>query len=106
MTTKTKKLIINTVPYAAIGLLTTNIGEAIRLSTGKNASDKMISFLTEGLGIAFSNMLPSLHPFDLLVGAAIGGGFRLLMYIRSKNAKKFRHGTEYGSARWGAYYQL
>ncbi len=101
MTTKTKKLIINTVPYAAIGLLTTNIGEAIRLSTGKNASDKMISFLTEGLGIAFSNMQPSLHPFDLLVGAAIGGGFRLLMYIRSKNAKKFRHGTEYGSARWG-----
>jgi len=101
MTTKTKKLIINTVPYAAIGLLTTNIGEAIRLSTGKNASDKMISFLTEGLSIAFSNILPSIHPFDLLVGAAIGGGFRLLMYIRSKNAKKFRHGTEYGSARWG-----
>ena len=101
MTAKTKKKLLNIIPYVAIGLFSTNIGEAIRLSTGKNASEKMLSFLTEGLGVAFENVMPSLVPFDLLIGALIGGAFRLIMYIRAKNAKKFRHGREYGSARWG-----
>ncbi len=73
----------------------------MRLSTGKTVSDHFLSFFTEGLGIAFTNVMPSFHPYDLLIGALIGGGFRLIMYIRSKNAKKFRHGEEYGSARWG-----
>ncbi len=101
MTAKTKKRLLNIIPYVAIGLFSTNIGEAIRLSTGKNASEKMLSFFTEGLGVAFENVMPSLVPFDLLIGALIGGAFRLIMYIRAKNAKKFRHGREYGSARWG-----
>ena len=101
MTAKTKKRLINIIPYVAIGLFSTNIGEAIRLSTGKNASEKMLSFFTEGLGVAFEDVMPSLVPFDLLIGALIGGAFRLIMYIRAKNAKKFRHGREYGSARWG-----
>ena len=101
MTAKTKKRLLNIIPYVAIGLFSTNIGEAIRLSTGKNASEKMLSFFTEGLGVAFENVVPSLVPFDLLIGALIGGAFRLIMYIRAKNAKKFRHGREYGSARWG-----
>ena len=101
MTAKTKKRLFNIIPYVAIGLFSTNIGEAIRLSTGKNASEKMLSFFTEGLGVAFEDVMPSLVPFDLLIGALIGGAFRLIMYIRAKNAKKFRHGREYGSARWG-----
>ena len=101
MTAKTKKRLLNIIPYVAIGLFSTNIGEAIRLSTGKNASEKMLSFFTEGLGVAFEDVMPSLVPFDLLIGALIGGAFRLIMYIRAKNAKKFRHGREYGSARWG-----
>ncbi len=101
MTNKTKKRIFNTVPYVLIGLFTTNLGEALRLSTGKTASDKMISFFSEGIGAAFTNMMPSFHPFDFMIGVLIGGGFRLFMYAKSKNAKKFRRGTEYGSACWG-----
>ena len=101
MTLKTKKLLMNTVPYALIGLLATNIGEAIRLSRGRDASEKMLSFFTEGLTEAFANMAPSFHPQDLLVGALIAGLFRLIVYAKSKNAKKFRYGQEHGSARWG-----
>ncbi len=101
MTSKRKKQIMGIVPYVLVGLFATNIGEAMRFSTGKTVSDKFLSFFSDGLGIAFSNVMPSIHPFDLLIGAAIGGGLKLIMYIRSKNAKKFRHGEEYGSARWG-----
>ena len=101
MTSKRKKMIMSILPYALIGLFATNIGEAMRLSTGKTISDKFLSFFTDGLGAAFTNVMPSLHPFDLLIGALIGGGLRLIMYVRSKNAKKYRHGEEYGSARWG-----
>ena len=101
MTKNYKKIIINTVPYIAIGLFATNLGEAIRASPGKNASERMMSFFTEGLGVGFASMMPSFHPFDLLIGAIIGGGLRLAMYMKSKNAKKYRHGVEYGSARWG-----
>ena len=103
MTSKTKKIITGTVPYALIGLFATNIGEAMRYSQGADASQKMLSFFTEGLGAAFQNMMPGFHPFDLFIGALIGGGLRLAMYIRSKNAKKYRHGEEYGSARWGTH---
>ena len=101
MTSKTKKIITGTLPYALIGLFATNIGEAMRYSQGADASQKMLSFFTEGLGAAFTNMMPSSHPFGLFIGALIGGGLRLAMFIRSKNAKKYRHGEEYGSARWG-----
>ena len=101
MTSKRKKMIMSILPYALIGLFATNIGEAMRFSEGKTVSDKFLSFFTDGLGEAFTNVMPSLHPFDLLIGALIGGGLRLIMYVRSKNAKKYRHGEEYGSARWG-----
>jgi len=101
MTSKRKKLIMGTVPYILVGLIATNLGEAMRYVTGTTASEKMLSFLADGLGIAFSNVMPSIHPFDLLIGAIVGGGLKLIMYLRSKNAKKFRHGEEYGSARWG-----
>ncbi len=101
MTMKRKKLIMGTVPYILVGLIATNLGEAMRYATGTTASEKMLSFLADGLGIAFSNVMPSIHPFDLLIGVIVGGGLKLIMYLRSKNAKKFRHGEEYGSARWG-----
>ena len=101
MTSKRKKLIMSILPYALVGLFATNIGEAMRFSEGKTVSDKFLSFFTDGLGKAFTDVMPSLHPFDLLIGALIGGGLRLIMYVRSKNAKKYRHGEEYGSARWG-----
>ena len=101
MTSKTKKILIKTVPYGLVGLLATNIGEAMRLSVGENASEKMLSFFTDGLGAAFTNIAPSFHPFDLFIGAAVGGILWLGVYLKGKNAKKYRHGEEYGSARWG-----
>ena len=101
MTSKTKKILIKTVPYGLVGLLATNIGEAMRLSVGENASEKMLSFFTDGLGAAFTNIAPSFHPFDLFIGAAVGGILWLVVYLKGKNAKKYRHGEEYGSARWG-----
>lgn len=101
MTCKTKKIFIKTVPYGLVGLLATNIGEAMRLSVGENASEKMLSFFTDGLGAAFTNIAPSFHPFDLFIGAAVGGILWLVVYLKGKNAKKYRHGEEYGSARWG-----
>nr|MCR5432386.1 type IV secretory system conjugative DNA transfer family protein [Lachnospiraceae bacterium] len=101
MTAKTRKTLINIIPCVLFGLFSTNIGEAMRLSSGKNASEKVLSFFTEGLGAALTDIMPSFHPFDLLIGALIGGGIRLFMYMKAKNAKKFRLGSEYGSARWG-----
>ena len=83
-----------------IGLLATNLGEAWRLAVGKELGDKIVS-LMDTLPAAFSNPLPSLHPLDLLVGLCCGAGLRLAVYLRGKNAKKYRHGMEYGSARWG-----
>ena len=97
-----KKLIILNIPYVVIGLVATNIGEAFRIAGGTNASEKVQSVILDGcFGTAFSNPLPSLHPVDLLVGIAVGAVLRLAVYIKSKNAKKFRHNQEYGSARWG-----
>lgn len=101
MTRNIKKILIKTVPYVLVGLIATNIGEAMRLSTGKDASEKMLSFFTDGLGAAFTNMMPNFHPFDLFMGIVIGGLLWLIVYLKGKNAKKYRHGVEYGSARWG-----
>ena len=101
-TKKLKKIIIKTLPYALMGLVCTNLGEAWRLAEGADASKKLLSFFST-LGTAFSNPLPSFHPVDLLVGAICGGALYLAVYIRHKNAKHFKHNQEYGSARWGTH---
>ena len=99
-----KKLIILNLPYIIIGLLATNLGEAWRNALGLNLAEKVQSLVTGGvLAAAFSDPLPSIHPADLFVGALCGLVLRLAVYIRNKNAKKFRHNEEYGSARWGKY---
>ena len=100
MNQKTKKLIILNIPYVVIGLFCTNIGEAWRMAAGTDISTKLLGFFTS-MGAAWGDPMPSLHPFDLCIGLAIGAAFRLVVYVRSKNAKKYRHGEEYGSARWG-----
>lgn len=97
-----KKKIVLHIPYGIAGLLATNFGEAWRLAQGANASEKTLSLLTT-LGTAFSNPLPSLHPFDLMIGILCGAVLRLAVYMKGKNAKKYRHNTEYGSARWGSH---
>ena len=102
MNQKLKKKIILNIPYVAIGLFATNLGEAWRIADGMNASEKLQGLIIGGgFQTAFTNPLPSLHPFDLLIGAACGAALRLAVYLKGKNAKKFRHGSEYGSARWG-----
>ena len=100
MNQKTKKLLILNIPYAVIGLICTNVGQAWRMTGGAEIGEKILSFFSM-LGAAFSNPLPSIHPFDLCIGIGIGGILRLVVYVRSKNAKKYRHNEEYGSARWG-----
>ena len=100
--TKIKKTIIKLLPYIILGLVCTNLGEAWRLSEGADMGKKMLSFFSM-VGVAFGNPLPSLHPLDLLVGTICGGGLRLAVYLRGKNAKHFRHNEEYGSARWGTH---
>lgn len=100
MNQKTKKLIILNIPYAIIGLFCSNIGEAWRIAEGTDISTKLLGFFTS-MDTAWGNPMPSFHPFDLCIGLAIGAAFRLVVYVRSKNAKKYRHGEEYGSARWG-----
>lgn len=100
MNQKTKKLIILNIPYVVIGLFCSNIGEAWRIAAGTDISTKLLGFFTS-MGTAWGNPMPSFHPFDLCIGLAIGAAFRLVVYVRSKNARKYRHGEEYGSARWG-----
>jgi len=78
----------------------TNFGEAWRLAEGKELGDKIMSMMGT-IPVAFANPLPSLHPFDLFIGLCCGAGMRLAVYLKGKNAKKYRHGMEYGSARWG-----
>ena len=95
-----KKLILLNLPYILMGLFSTNFGEAWRMAVGADASAKMLSFFSM-LPMALTSWWPSLHPLDLLVGLCCGGGLRLAVYLKSKNAKKYRHGIEYGSARWG-----
>ena len=100
MSNKTKKLLILNLPYFIAGLVCTNLGEAWRIAEGADMSEKLLGFLS-ALGAAFSNPMPSLHPMDLLIGVCFGAGLRLAVYLKGKNAKKYRHGMEYGSARWG-----
>ena len=99
---KIKKTLIKLLPYIIVGLVCTNLGEAWRLAEGADMGKKMLSFFSM-VGVAFGNPLPSLHPLDLLVGMICGGGLRLAVYLRGKNAKHYRHNEEYGSARWGTH---
>ena len=101
MTTKRlTKLLALYLPYILLGLVATNFGEAWRLAEGKELGDKIMSMMGT-VPLVFANPLPSLHPLDILVGLCCGAGLRLAVYLRGKNAKKYRHGMEYGSARWG-----
>ena len=95
-----KKLVLLNLPYFLLGLFATNLGEAWRLATGADDSAKMLSFFST-LPVALGSWWPSLHPLDLLVGLCCGAGLRLAVYLKGKNAKKYRHNVEYGSARWG-----
>ena len=99
-TKKLTKLLALYLPYLLLGLVATNFGEAWRLAEGKELGDKIMSLMGT-IPVAFANPLPSLYPLDLLVGLCCGVGMRLAVYLRGKNAKKYRHGMEYGSARWG-----
>ena len=99
-TKKLTKLLALCLPYILLGLAATNFGEAWRLAEGKELGDKIMSMMGT-IPVAFTNPLPSLYPIDLLVGLCCGAGLRLAVYLRGKNAKKYRHGMEYGSARWG-----
>ena len=99
-TKKLTKLLALYLPYLLLGLVATNFGEAWRLAEGKELGDKIMSMMGT-IPVAFANPLPSLYPLDLLVGLCCGTGLRLAVYLRGKNAKKYRHGMEYGSARWG-----
>ena len=99
-TKKLTKLLALCLPYILLGLAATNFGEAWRLAEGKELGDKIMSMMGT-IPVAFTNPLPSLHPLDILVGLCCGAGLRLAVYLRGKNAKKYRHGMEYGSARWG-----
>ena len=99
-TKKLTKLLALYLPYLLLGLVATNFGEAWRLAEGKELGDKIMAMMGT-FPMAFANPLPSLHPLDLLVGLCCGAGMRLAVYLKGKNAKKYRHGMEYGSARWG-----
>ena len=100
-TKKLTKLLALYLPYLLVGLAATNFGEAWRLAEGKELGARIMSMMRT-FPLAFANPLPSLHPLDLLVGLCCGAGLRLAVYLKSKNAKKYRHGREYGSARWGS----
>ena len=99
-TKKLTKWLALYLPYILLGLSATNLGEAWRLVEGKELGERIMSMMGT-FPVAFANPLPSLHPLDLLIGFSCGAGLRLAVYLRSKNAKKYRHGMEYGSARWG-----
>ena len=99
-TKKLTKLLALYLPYLLLGLVATNFGEAWRLAEGKELGDKIMSMMGT-IPVAFADPLPSLHPLDLLVGLCCGAGLWLAVYLKGKNAKKYRHGMEYGSARWG-----
>lgn len=97
---KIKQKLLRILPYLFIGLLATKLGHSWRLAEGVNASDKLLH-LTDGIGAAFQSPMPSLHPLDLCVGLLCGIGLWLAVYVKGRNAKKYRKGAEYGSARWG-----
>lgn len=95
-----KRLIILSIPYVVLGLVATNLGEAWRIAKGNIPASPILGLMA-ALPAAFTNFMPSFHPFDLCVGIVCGCGLRLAVYLRGKNAKKYRHNEEYGSARWG-----
>ncbi len=99
-TRKLKKLIIKTIPYVAFSYVGNLIGFAYRTTEGNGFQEKLLPFMSN-LGVAFARIFPSLHPFDLLIGLVLAGVMRLVLYVKSKNRKKFRQGEEYGSAVWG-----
>lgn len=99
-TTKLKKRVILFFPCLFIGLYATKLGEAWRMATGTNASEKLLH-IGEGFAAAFASPFPSFSPFDLLIGLLCAGALHLTVYVKGKNAKKYRHNEEYGSARWG-----
>ena len=96
-----KKLVIPNIPYIFIALLATKFGQAARLAPGVDFSEKCLHFM-EGLTAAFSSIAPSFNPVDILVGISIAAAIRLAVYVKSRDAKKFRKNEEYGSARWSA----
>ena len=100
MNQNTKRLLLLNLPYVLMGLYATNLGYAWRLAVGADFSEKIQSLMTI-LPDALGRILPSFHPLDLAVGLCCGAGLRLAVYLKGKNAKKYRHGSEYGSARWG-----
>ncbi len=107
MSKNVKKRLILNLPYIVLGLIATNLGEAWRLTEGSKASEKLQDLVLHGtVQTAFSNPLPSVFPTDLLVGLCVGAGLRLAVYMKGKNAKKFRQGEEYGSARWGKHQDI
>ena len=97
-----EKLVLLNLPYFLLGLFATNLGEAWRLAVGADASAKLLSFFST-LPVALGSWWPSLHPLDLAVGLCCGAGLRLAVYLKGKNAKRYRHNVEYGSARWGTH---
>ena len=99
---KLKKIIVLNIPYFIIGLMATKIGQAVRLAPGSGFEGKALHIM-EGLTLAFEDIMPSFHIFDIIVGATIAAGIRLAVYVKSKNAKKYRKNEEYGSARWGTH---
>ena len=96
-----KKLVIPNIPYFVLGLYASKLGEAWRLAEGADASQKLLHIM-DGLAAAFQSPLPSFYPADLLIGLLCGAALRLAVYMKGKNAKKYRHGMEYGTARWGS----
>lgn len=100
MTRKQKRIILLNIPYMLVGIFATNLGEAWRLSKLIDAPNE-IGALAKALPIALANIVPSLNPFDLMVGIIGGVLLKVIVYIKGKNAKKYRHGAEYGTARWG-----
>ena len=101
MNQNTKRLVILNLPYILMGLYATNLGRTWRMAAGADMTEKMQSLMTV-LPDALGRIIPSFHPLDLLVGLCCGAGLRLAVYLKGKNAKKYRHGSEYGSARWGS----
>ncbi len=96
-----KKVLILNIPYVLFALLGTKCGQAVRLAPGADFSGKALHIL-DGFQSAFASIFPSFHPADLLVGVVIAAIIRLVVYVKGKNARKFRKNMEYGSARWSA----
>lgn len=102
MNMRLKKWILPNLPYVGIALFATKLGQAIRIAPGADFSGKVLHMM-DGMRAAFSTAVPSFHPLDLCVGVLVAAAIRLAVYIKGKNAKKFRKNTEYGSARWGTH---